>query len=401
MEVTAKTNTDIVLEKTDQAVEILQELDIDLWLTFVRETSLSVDPILPLLVGFGLTWMSALLIHKSGKKVAIVGRYDVANVNKIGAYDEVISYDQSINTSLLKVIGDLNPQRIAVNYSESDPSADGLTYGMYKQLSHILEGTPYESRICSAEYIIAALRGRKTVTETSLIRAAIQRAEQGLQLLARALQPGMTDIEIAAFLHSYVDDNHLDTAWERDGCPIVTVGPDSEFGHSMPSGLRAERGNLVHVDFGVLQHGFASDLQRTWYLHEEDQQQIPEDVQRAWSAVSLALEAGRTVLKPGVSGLDVDTAARSTLIDQGYPEFMHAFGHQIGRTAHDGATILGPRWEKYGTSVDGVIEVGNTFAIELGVFVPHRGYVSREENVVVTEDGAEFLSTPQKEVWTI
>ena len=81
MEVTAKTNTDIVLEKTDQAVEILQELDIDLWLTFVRETSLSVDPILPLLVGFGLTWMSALLIHKSGKKVAIVGRYDAANVN--------------------------------------------------------------------------------------------------------------------------------------------------------------------------------------------------------------------------------------------------------------------------------------------------------------------------------
>ena len=61
-------NSNIVQEKTKQAVKILQELDIDLWLTFVRETSLSEDPILPLLVGFGLTWMSALIIHKSGKK---------------------------------------------------------------------------------------------------------------------------------------------------------------------------------------------------------------------------------------------------------------------------------------------------------------------------------------------
>ncbi len=68
----------------------------------------------------------------------------------------------------------------------------------------------------------------------------------------------MTDVEIAAFLHHYVDDNGLTTAWERDGCPIVTVGPDSEFGHGMPVGLRTQRGHLIHVDFGVSQHGFAA-----------------------------------------------------------------------------------------------------------------------------------------------
>jgi len=80
---------------------------------------------------------------------------------------------------------------------------------------------------------------------------------------------------------------------------------------------------------------------------------------------------------------------------------MHAFGHHIGRTAHDGATVLGPKWERYGTSIEGVIEAGNVFAIELGVAVPGRGYVSREEDVVVKVDGGHYLGEQQEELWTI
>lgn len=73
----------------------------------------------------------------------------------------------------------------------------------------------------------------------------------------------------------------------------------------------------------------------------------------------------------------------------------------ISRTAHDGATVLGPRWERYGASVDGVIEAGNVFAIELGVHAPGRGYIGCEENVLVTHQGAEYLSAPQTELWCI
>jgi Xaa-Pro aminopeptidase len=97
----------------------------------------------------------------------------------------------------------------------------------------------------------------------------------------------------------------------------------------------------------------------------------------------------------------VDQAAREALTQAGYPEFKHAFGHQVGRTTHDGATLLGPHWEKYGASVDGVIETGNVFAIELGVYVPERGYIGCEENVLVTPEGAEYLSGPQSELWVV
>jgi Xaa-Pro aminopeptidase len=169
----------------------------------------------------------------------------------------------------------------------------------------------------------------------------------------------------------------------------------------MAAGHRVEAGNVVRVDFGISRYGFVSDLQRTWYVKEPGEQAIPPEVARAWEAVSAALEAGREALKPGVQGWEVDAAARRTLVDAGYAEYLHAFGHHIGRTAHDGATILGPKWERYGDAVERTIEEGNVFAIELGVAVPGRGYVGREEDVIVTNGGAEYISNPQEEIWIV
>ncbi len=389
----------IVREKTAQAIEILKEKDVDLWITFVRETSHVKDPVLDLLLGFDLTWTSALLIHKSGTRVAIVGRYDVSNVERLGAYNRVIGYDAAFQQPLIAEIEALRPRQIAVNYSESDPAADGLTYGMFRVLSRALAATPYADRLVSAEAIISALRGRKTASEIQLIKAAVNRTEEVLVQLQPYIRPGVADTEIAGFLHNFLTENGYGASWDWDYCPVVTVGPDAAGGHAMPSGLRIRPGNLVQVDFGISRYGYVSDLQRTWYVRPSAETVIPEAVQCAWDATTVALEAGRAALKPGVRGWEVDAAARRALVDAGYPEYMHAFGHHIGRTAHDGATVLGPKWERYGSAVEGVIEEGNVFAIELGVAVPGRGYIGREENVVITAHGAEYLIPPQEHLW--
>lgn len=392
---------DIVREKTKQAVQILQDEDVDLWITFVRETSQVKDPTLDLLVGFDLTWPSALLMHRSGERVAIVGRYDVANLKDLDAYTEVIGYDQSVQSPLVEAIKRFKPRQIAVNYSESDPAADGLTYGMFRKLSRMLASTPYCSRLTSAEGIIGQLRGRKSPTELALIREAVKATEAAFAELSSWLRPGLTEREIADFLHDYAVERRMGMSWEWEYCPIVNVAPDAEVGHRSPGAYRSEKGHLLHVDYGVSRSGFVSDLQRMWYLPEDSETEVPLQVQQAWDAVTAALEAGRAALRPGVKGREVDAAARSTLVEAGYEEYLHAFGHHIGRTAHDGATILGPRWERYGDSVERVVEVGNVFAIELGVAVPERGYVGREEDVVVTETGAEYISTPQEEIWLV
>jgi Xaa-Pro aminopeptidase len=393
--------TAIVREKTEQAVEILKEKDVDLWITFVRETSHVKDPVMDLILGFDLTWTSALMIHQSGARAAIVGRYDVPNVERLGAYERIIGYDAAFQQPLIAEIEALRPRQIAVNYSESDPAADGLTYGMFRVLSRTLATTPYTDRLVSAEAIVAALRGRKTASEIQLIKAAVQRTEEVLAQLHSVIRPGVADTEVADALHTFLTENGYGASWDWDYCPVVTVGPDAAVGHAMPSGLRIEPGYLVQVDFGISRYGYVSDLQRTWYVCSPAETTIPVAVQRAWDATTVALEAGRAILKPGVRGWEVDAAARQALVAAGYPEYLHAFGHHIGRTAHDGATVLGPRWERYGSSVEGVIEEGNVFAIELGVAVPGRGYIGREENVVITTNGAEYLSHPQEQLWIV
>ncbi|MEJ5309481.1 MAG: Xaa-Pro peptidase family protein [Anaerolineae bacterium] len=393
--------TAIIREKTAQAVEILKEKDIDLWITFVRETSQVKDPVLDLILGFDLTWTSALLIHRSGARVAIVGRYDVPNVERLGAYDRVIGYDAAFQQPLLAEIEALHPRQIAVNYSDSDPAADGLTYGMFRVLSRTLAATPYPDRLVSAEALIAALRGRKTASEIQLIKNAVERTEEILAQLFPYIRPGVADTEVADFLHNSLTKNGYGASWDWDYCPVVTVGPDAAVGHAMPSGLRIKPGHLVQVDFGISHYGFVSDLQRTWYVRSPAEATIPAAIRQGWDATTVALEAGRAALKPGARGWEVDAAARRALVEGGYPEYMHAFGHHIGRTAHDGATVLGPRWERYGSSVEGVVETGNVFAIELGVVVPGHGYIGREENVVITATGAEYLSHPQEQLWIV
>lgn len=391
----------IVREKLDQAVNILEEKDLDLWITFVRETTQVRDPCVDLILNLDLTWQSALIVSRSGERVAIVGRYDAENVESVGGYTEVVAYDEAIRGPLLEQVHRFHPRHIGLNFSESDPAADGLTHGMFRVLANILAGTEYSTRLVSAAEVIGALRGRKSPSEVDHIRAAIGITEGILREVEALIKPGMTEREIADFVHATIDERGLGTAWGRDFCPVVCAGPEASFGHRMPGTYEAQPGSLIQIDFGVEREGFVADIQRTMYLCRDGEERVPEEVQEAWQAARTALEAGRAALAPGAKGWEVDAAARRTLVDAGYPEYRHAFGHHIGRSAHDGATVLGPKWERYGTSIEGVVEAGNVFAIELGVHVPGYGYIGCEEDVLVTEDGAEYLSDAQEEIWCL
>jgi Xaa-Pro aminopeptidase len=391
----------IVNEKLDQAGELLNEQGLDIWLTFARETTLTPDPCLEMVAGLGVTWHSAFLVSRTGERVAVVGRFDAENIRNIGGYSEVIPYDESIRPALTGVIERLDPKSIALNYSVSDAAADGLTTGMYRTLRDMFGGTPYLERFVSAEAFVASLRGRKSPGEIALIRRAIETTEKLYADLGETLAVGQTEREIGDRLHAARKALGLGTAWDEPYCPIVNAGPDSPPGHTAPGDFKVQRGHLLHMDFGVKQEGFCSDLQRMWYVPREGEKDIPGDIQRAWDACWGAVAAGAAALVPGVQGWEVDAAARAALVKTGYPEYKHALGHHLGRVAHDGSTLLGPRWDRYGNTPLGVVEVNNVFTLELGVALPDRGYVGLEEDVLVTEHGLEWLSTPQRELWRV
>ena len=387
-------NTQLIQEKLAQAAAILDELNVDAWLTFVRETSLQPDPALELIADIDVTWKTAFIVSRSGRHVCIIGHFDAENARNLGLY-QVIDYHQGISQPLREALAKLDPAQIAINYSENDVAADGLSLGMYRSLQVMLAGTPYADRLISAEKIIAALRGRKSQAEIERVRQAVATTETLFDEVEEFVRPGMTQREIAEFVHGRIDSLGLGYAWPKPFNPIVTCGPESASGHAAPGDVALQKGHTLHMDLGVRQNDYCSDIQRMWYVLDDGETAAPPEVQRAFEVVLGAIKAGEAALRPGVPGWQVDAAARAHIVENGYPEYMHAFGHLLGRVAHDGATALGPRWERYAGICDLPVEVGNIFTLELHVIVPERGMMSLEEDVLVTADGVEYLSAPQ------
>ena len=390
----------LVQEKIEQAVEILREQETDVWLTLVRETMLTSDPCLDLIAGTYSAWTGAFVISATGDRVAIVGRFDAPAVEQVGGYD-VVGYDESIKPALRETLERLAPRSIALNYSRSDPAADGLTHGLWLELQETFADTRFADRFVSSAPVVNALRGRKSPVEVDLIRDAVRETEEIFKLVTAALRHGLTELDVAELMHAEVARRGLGYAWGRDHCPAVNAGPEKEVGHAPPGELRTRPGELLHVDFGVTCAEYTSDLQRVWYFLDEGETTVPDDVRLAWDALWSSLDAGVAALRPGVAGWEVDAAARSALVGAGYPEPMHALGHQLGRSAHDGGTTLAPRWDRYGAAPLGLVEEGNVFTLEYGTAVPGRGYIGLEEDVVVTAGGIEWLSAPQRDVWLV
>lgn len=388
----------LVQEKVAQAMRLLREFDIPCWLTFVRETQINGDPVLPFLTRSHLTWHSAFLVSADGATHAIVGRYDKRMVEETGAYSEVEGYVESIKEPLLRRLLALAPPAVAVNYSQDSEICDGLTHGMYLTLRAYLSEIGYEDRIVSAERLLSALRQRKVPAELAHIREAIRVTEAIFAKVATQLAPGRAERDVARFVHGEVARAGVGYAWEPATCPAVFTGPDTAEAHYGPTGRPIEPGHIVNMDFGVKVDEYCADLQRTFYVRETGERSVPAEVERGFATIVRAIEKARSSMRPGVTGRDVDTLARTVILDAGYDEFPHALGHQVGRFSHDGTALLAPAWEKYGKKPFLPIEEGMVFTLEPRLTVPGRGIATVEEMVVVTADGAQYLSTPQREL---
>lgn len=392
----------MIEEKLRQVPAILGETGFDAWLLFARESHTVPDPCFDLVVGTSVTWASAFLLTRGGERLAIVGSLDRANLESRGHYPEIVGYVGGITEELRKALARLDPRRIAVNYSTDDVMSDGLTHGMYLVLLRALEGTPYGSRLESAAPVVAALRGRKSAGERERIRAACAATEAIFDRLTPRLRAGLTEKQVAAMLREDMERaGDLSPAWDAEHCPAVFTGPDSAGAHAGPTDRKIEPGHVMNVDFGVRRAGYCSDLQRTWYFLRPGESAAPDAVQRGFDTIVETIRRGAAALRPGRPGGEIDDVARSFLVGRGYPEFPHALGHQIGRTAHDGAGLLCPRWERYGALPTLPVEEGQCYTIEPRLPIPGHGIATCEEIYAVGRDGAEALSRPQEQLYLV
>jgi Xaa-Pro aminopeptidase len=387
-------------EKVAQAIDILNETGTDLWMVIDKESEVLSDPVMDFIIGTGVTWLSFFMFFKTGEKYAIVGNLDIEKIKRLEIFEEIFAYKGSPKDDLLKLLNRFSPKTIAINYSIDSPTADGLTYGRYLKLMELLEGTNFKDRLVSAEDIIAKLRGRKSPEEVRRIKKAIDITLDIYDKVTTHVKPGMTEKEVAQFITDERKKTGFEPAWEEDHCPSVFAGPQETGAHSGPTDKVLEPGQVFNTDFGVVYEKYCSDLQRTWYILKEGETEAPEQVMKGFNTIVKSIQLAFEALKPGVKGFDVDKITRDYIVSRGYKAFEHALGHQVGRSAHDGAALLGPDWERYGKLPFIPLEEGQVFTIEPRLYL-EQGVVTIEEMVVITKDGAEWLSEPQKEIYLI
>ncbi|MDQ2682264.1 MAG: Xaa-Pro peptidase family protein [Chloroflexota bacterium] len=380
----------LVAEKHAQARQLMREQGVDLWLTFQREGS---DVLLPYVLGVKeVVSQSALMLFADGPSVAIVMDYDATVVE--GVFDQVIAYRDSWREPLLHVLNERKPERIAINYDRDDDGIDGLTHGQFLLLTEALATTGLDSKVESASPITSLVRQIKTPAEVERMRRACEITIHLFGDVTSILKPGMTELDIYEYLHDQMKAYNVSASWDPAYCPGV-VSSKRSAGHTPPTQNVLEPGDCLLVDLGVIHEGYASDLMRTWYVRKPGETSAPPEIQKNFDTVRDAIQIAADALRPGVTGVEVDTAARSLVERNGY-QFFHATGHQVGTRAHDGGLLLGPDNARYGHRSRGTVREGMTFTIE-----PVVGPIGIEENVVVTADGCSYLVPPQREIWLV
>jgi Xaa-Pro dipeptidase len=142
-----------------------------------------------------------------------------------------------------------------------------------------------------------------------------------------------------------------------------------------------EDGELLIIDWGAVYRGYRSDITRTFILGAP----TPE-MERIHDAVLAANQVGRLKASPGLPAQEVDRAARRAITLAGYGEyFIHRTGHGLGLETHEPPYIVEGNQE--------LLRQGMTFTVEPGIYVPELGGVRIEDDVVVTEDGSQTLTS--------
>ncbi|MCC6972379.1 MAG: aminopeptidase P family protein [Anaerolineae bacterium] len=252
--------------------------------------------------------------------------------------------------------------------------------------SQLLRRYAHPTDISSLENWLSKLRLHKDAAAIEATRKAVQIAEQALETVLSEVRPGMTERQIARKLSMTMSD--LGGA-EDAFSTMVLSGAKSGEPHGNTGNDLIQEGELLLFDFGTKVDGYCSDITRTFVVG-----QPREELVKMYAAVLAANEAGRKASAPGVPAQEVDRITRKVIEDAGYGQyFIHRTGHGLGMDVHEEPQI------KEGNAT--LLEPGMLFTIEPGVYLPGVGGVRIEDNVLITESGAETLTTFPRELRSI
>jgi Xaa-Pro dipeptidase len=303
---------------------------------------------------------------------------------------EHIKVEQSATTFKTYYYGD-NPETWGSVFSKlaDDLKLDGKTIGVeplrlrFMELEYLRTAAP-KAHFNSGDSVVNRLRLTKDAAEITCMRKAVDIAQKALQATLPLIKPGVTELEIAGELN--IQLLRAGSDGDLPFKPIVSGGPNSANPHATPSERKLQSGDLLVIDWGAISGGYISDLTRTFAIG-----QVEEEYEKIAAIVKEANAAGRAASKPNIPAGEVDKVTRKIIETAGYGKyFTHRTGHGIGMESHEPPYMFGEN--------NLILQPGMTYTVEPGIYLTGRGGVRIEDNMVISESGAETLSDMPREL---
>lgn len=225
------------------------------------------------------------------------------------------------------------------------------------------------------------LRSVKDETEIELLTKALSLTDEAFVAAEKRIQAGMTEKQAAEI----IADELRRAGSAGEAFPtIVASGPNAAKPHHSPGDRVIQEGEPVIIDMGALHYGYAGDLTRTiWFGQPSEQLVTIYRVVKAAHDVALATAA------PGVTGVELDSAARQVFTEQNLDQFfVHSLGHGLGLRVHESPSAS--------MHSQDTLVPGNVVTIEPGLYIPEWGGVRIEDVALITSDGARNLTRSRK-----
>ncbi|UFT98029.1 Xaa-Pro peptidase family protein [Radiobacillus kanasensis] len=315
----------------------------------------------------------ALYIDATGNRLLILPSMEKEDAKQAGWNGDLLTYKDTEN-----------PWKMLESYLDHKPSSIGiekeqLPVSRYEQLTQIFNQTEFKD----TTELFNHIRMVKDAEEYKRLKEAAELADYGVKVGVEAISEGKTELEILA---------SIEYALKRQGVremsfsTMVLSGHKTASPHGAPGMKKIKKGDLVLFDLGVVLNGYCSDITRTVAYQHVDKQQ-----KEIYETVLAAQKNAIDQVKEGIEIGTIDQVARDQIKANGYGEyFTHRIGHGIGIDVHEYPSLTSHNPLK--------IRKGMSFTIEPGIYVPGIGGVRIEDEIFVTENGVELLTTYPKEM---
>lgn len=238
----------------------------------------------------------------------------------------------------------------------------------------------------NASFIVDGLRQIKTEEEQTLMQKASEANDKAMEAIIPYLTEGRTEEELGEILLKiYRSLGASDFSFE----PIIAFGDNGADPHHVNNKTVGKKGDCVIIDIGCVLNGYCSDMTRTVFLGE-----VNEEARKIYEIVKEANLRGIAAVHPGARFCDIDKAARDYITECGYGEyFTHRLGHSIGIETHE--------WGDVSSANTAEVQPGMIFSIEPGIYKPGAAGVRIEDLVLVTENGCKVLNSYPKDLKVI